>query len=143
LNEIQLAVNVVHRLVIDVHTQMCYTSLQGGMAHFITRRLIMHLTNSKDFYSTGMQYLEWYDSLRNDQKQFIISLRYSIAPSTATNEYLEEMVREMCDLLDTAEQEKSKLEDQTDDVVTVFRKDKEKKYTGKEVLDIITKTIGA
>jgi membrane-bound lytic murein transglycosylase MltF len=103
----------------------------------------MHLTNSKDFYSTGMQYLEWYDSLRNDQKQFIISLRYSIAPSTATNEYLEEMVREMCDLLDTAEQEKSKLEDQTDDVVTVFRKDKEKKYTGKEVLDIITKTIGA
>jgi hypothetical protein len=129
--------------MIDVHTQMCYTSLQGGMAHFITRRLIMYLADSKDFYSTGMQYLEWYDCLRNDQKQFIISLRYSIAPTSASKEYLEEMVREMCNLLDTAEQEKSKIEDQTDDVVTLFKKDREKTYTGKEVLDIITKTIGA
>jgi membrane-bound lytic murein transglycosylase MltF len=86
---------------------------------------------------------DWYDSLRVDQKQFVASLRYSIAPSTATNEYLEEMVRELCNVCDDMESNIEDISNDTDKVMTAFKRNQEKKYTGKEVLNIITKTIGA
>ena len=50
---------------------------------------------------------EWYEYLRDDQKQFIMQLRYSIASSTATKEYLEEMLRELCDVCDQLEKDLS------------------------------------
>ena len=91
---------------------------------------------------------DWYTSLRDDQKQFILQLRYSIAPTIATKEYLEEMLRELCDVCDQSEKDLSMSQDEVERMqgavktererlAEEFYTDKETTYTGYEVAGML------